>query len=455
MTGESAYRSLKGGDQGPLFADRRDAGRQLAKRLMPLRAQRPVILALPRGGVPVAHEIAVSLGAPLNVLAVRKLGAPENPEYGVGAVAEDGTVVINQQAVAGLGIRRGDLERIIAREAAELRRRVGRYRHGRPLIDLAGRTVIVVDDGVATGVTDAAALRAVRKRGPREVILAVPVCAPDAAEHLATEADEVVCLQAPAQLDGVGRWYGDFEQVSDEEVIALLGASNRPDQRARKLEVAITAGRAQLVGDLRLPPDPVGLVLFAHGSGSSRRSPRNIEVARRLEADGLGTLLFDLLTEEEARRRENVFDIPLLGERLVAATHWAMEEADLRTLPLGYFGASTGGAAALLAAAELPSEVAAVVVRGGRPDLAGTRLAAVRAPTLLIVGGRDTEVLALNRRAKARLGGPSQLAVVEGATHLFEEPGALELVAELASDWFATHLSMSARLAKASAGGGG
>lgn len=449
MTGASASGSLNGGDQGPLFADRHDAGRRLAKRLIPLRAQRPVILALPRGGVPVAHEIALSLRAPLSVVAVRKLGAPENPEYGLGAVAEDGTVVINQEAVAALGVGRGDLERIIAREVVELRRRVARYRGDRLLPDLGGRTVIVVDDGVATGVTDAAALRAVRKRGPREVILAVPVCSPDAAEHLATEADEVVCLHAPARFEGVGRWYGDFEQVSDEEVIALLDASNRRGQRTRTREVAIPAGGAQLTGDLRLPPDPVGLVLFAHGSGSSRKSPRNVEVARRLEADGLGTLLFDLLTEDEARRRENVFDIPLLGRRLVSATHWASEQTDLRTLPVGYFGASTGGAAALLAAAQLPSEVAAVVVRGGRPDLAGARLARVQAPTLLIVGGRDTEVLRLNRRAKLRLNGPAQIAVVEGATHLFEEPGALELVAELASDWFASHLAMSAQLAAA------
>ena len=213
--------------------------------------------------------------------------------------------------------------------------------------------------------------------------------------------------RAPAQLDGVGRWYRDFEQVSDEEVIALLGTSRRSGRRTTAREVTIHAGRVQLSGDLRLPPDPVGLVLFAHGSGSSRHSPRNVEVARRLQADGMGTLLFDLLTEEEARRRENVFDIPLLGERLVAATRWARMQADLQALALGYFGASTGGAAALLAAAELPSEAAAVVVRGGRPDLAGARLAEVRAPTLLIVGGRDTEVLALNRRAELRLGGPS------------------------------------------------
>ncbi len=453
MTNSNASRSPIGGDRRPLFADRHDAGRRLAKRLLPLRAQRPVILALPRGGVPVAHEIAVRLGAPLNVLAVRKLGAPQNPEYGLGAVAEDGTVVINREAVAALGVGRGDLERIISREVNELRRRVAHYRHGRPLVDLAERTVIVVDDGVATGVTDAAALRAVRKQGPREVILAVPVCAPDAAEHLLTEADEVVCLRTPEEFDGVGRWYGDFDQVSDEEVIALLGSSRRPGRSGLRREVTVPAGAVRLVGDLRLPADPAGLVLFAHGSGSSRRSPRNVQVARRLEADGLGTLLFDLLTEEEARRRENVFDIPLLGERLVAATRWATAQAELRRLPLGYFGASTGGAAALLAAAELPAEVAAVVVRGGRPDLAGERLGAVQAPTLLIVGGRDTEVLALNRRAKPRLGGPSQLAVVEGATHLFEEPGALELVAELASDWFASHLAMSARLAAGRGGG--
>ena len=206
-------------------------------------------------------------------------------------------------------------------------------------------------------------------------------------------------------------------------------------------EVRIDVAGVQLPGTLHLPVDAAGIVLFAHGSGSSRLSPRNVAVARHLNAGGVGTLLFDLLTPREADDRARVFDIDLLAARLAGATRWLQERVDLAPMPLGYFGASTGAAAALQAAAELPGEVAAVVSRGGRPDLAMDHLGAVTAPTLLIVGSRDRQVLELNERARQRLTCPSELAIVHGATHLFEEPGALEEVAELAREWFSRHLT--------------
>lgn len=181
-------------------------------------------------------------------------------------------------------------------------------------------------------------------------------------------------------------------------------------------------------------------MVFAHGSGSSSRSPRNRLVADRLGDAGLGTLLFDLLTHDEVADRANVFDVPLLAGRLRDATRWVRSEAAVAG-PVGCFGASTGAAAALWAAAEAESRIAAVVSRGGRPDLAAARLAAVTAPTLLIVGGADSQVLRWNREASARLGGPHDLAVVPGAGHLFEEPGALEEVSELATAWFGRHLA--------------
>lgn len=194
-----------------------------------------------------------------------------------------------------------------------------------------------------------------------------------------------------------------------------------------------------LEGDLGVPAGAGVLVLFAHGSGSSRLSPRNTQVAAALRAAGLATLLFDLLTPEEALDRANVFDIPLLAERLVMATDWAAEDVRTTALRPGYFGASTGAAAALVAAARTKREIAAVVSRGGRPDLAGAALPDVRAPTLLIVGGGDLTVLDLNRAALAELRCEKALEIVPGATHLFEEPGALEQVTELARDWFVAH----------------
>lgn len=204
------------------FANRRDAGQQLAALLLALADEQPVVIGLPRGGVPVAEEVAAALGAQLEVLAVRKIGAPGNPEYGIGAIAEGGARVFDRGAVAALGIDGDTLEGIVASEEAELRRRVELYRGNRPLTSLQGRTAIVVDDGVATGVTDTAALRAARSGGPQRLVLAVPVCAPDSAARLQAEADELVCLVEPRQLFGVGQWYADFAQVSDGEVLAAL-----------------------------------------------------------------------------------------------------------------------------------------------------------------------------------------------------------------------------------------
>jgi dienelactone hydrolase len=222
-----------------------------------------------------------------------------------------------------------------------------------------------------------------------------------------------------------------------------MATTAKPGSEDRLIRVAV--GSVTLEGNLCLQPTPAGVVLFAHGSGSSRHSPRNRYVARVLREAGLATLLIDLLTAEEeaaeARTRHLRFNIRLLADRLVGATHWLAEDPATANLPVGYFGASTGGGAALVAAAELPERVGAVVSRGGRPDLAGESLARVRAPTLLIVGGDDTFVLDLNRQALEQLATQEkELAVVEGATHLFEEPGALEEVAWLASEWFQRHL---------------
>ncbi|RME70068.1 MAG: hypothetical protein D6776_12190 [Planctomycetota bacterium] len=217
---------------------------------------------------------------------------------------------------------------------------------------------------------------------------------------------------------------------------AIAGASGRP--------VRVQAGAVELEGELAVPPGARGLVVFAHGSGSSRHSPRNRFVARHLQAVGLGTLLFDLLTPAEERvdlvTREFRFDIPLLARRLVGAVAWVGDQPELQGLALGCFGASTGAAAALIAAAAAPDRVAAVVSRGGRVDLAGEALERVEAPTLMIVGERDTIVLDLNRQAYARMHCEREIAIVPGASHLFEEPGALEQVADLAAAWFLRHL---------------
>jgi dienelactone hydrolase len=208
----------------------------------------------------------------------------------------------------------------------------------------------------------------------------------------------------------------------------------------------ITIGPHRLAGSLTIPDRPAGLVIFAHGSGSSRLSPRNVYVAERLVGRGLATLLFDLLTPAEGADRRNVFDILLLADRLAHAAAWARSDPRVAALPIGFFGASTGAAAAIVAAADLPGEIAAVVSRGGRPDLADTALASLRAPTLLIVGGADRDVLMLNEAARKSMRCTTELIIVPGATHLFEEPGALDQVIDHAGDWFETYLKKEGRV---------
>ncbi|KOU32636.1 phosphoribosyl transferase [Streptomyces sp. WM6373] len=423
------------------FTDRADAGEQLAEALRPLEGEHPVVLGLPRGGVPVAFPVARALGAPLDVIVVRKLGVPSHRELGFGAIGEGGVRVISEDIVRIGRVTREDLAAVEHAEEAELARQARRFRGDRPRVALGGRTVIVVDDGIATGATAAAACEVVRAQGAARVVLAVPVAPPDAVARLRGAADEVVCLSAPPAFRAVGEWYRDFSQTPDEEVVSLLAraASGPAPGRAapRAVAVEVDAGGLPLAGDLALPEGAGAVVMFAHGSGSSRRSPRNRAVAAELNRAGLGTLLFDLLTPAEEADRANVFDIEALAGRLTDATAWLRRRA---LLPIGYFGASTGAAAALWAAAAADADVGAVVSRGGRPDLAGARLADVRAPTLLVVGGDDTTVLDLNRRAQRELRCENRLEVVEGATHLFEEAGALEEVAALARAWFARHL---------------
>ena len=435
-----------------LFRDRGDAGRQLAKRLDSFCGRDVVVLGLPRGGVPVAFEVAQALQAPLDVLVVRKLGVPFQPELAFGAIGEDGVRVLNDTVVRDAHLDGDDMDTVERKQRIELRRRAERFRRGRDRISLTGRIALIVDDGIATGATAKAACQVARAHGASKVVLAVPIGPDDIVARFAGYADEVVCLETPAYFFAVGQGYRNFTQTSDDEVVALLDRARRnfadaaaidaaADPPLRDEEVWVLAGPVTVAGHLTIPENPRGIVVFAHGSGSSRHSPRNRYVAEVLNQAGLATLLFDLLTPAEERNRANVFDIEGLAGRLIDVSGWLASDPDTASLPVGYFGASTGAGAALVAATDPSVKVEAVVSRGGRPDLAGRYLAAVAAPTLLIVGGRDQVVLELNRRAQAAIPGQCELTVVPGATHLFEEPGTLEKVAELARDWFTDHLS--------------
>ena len=424
----------------PLFVDRTDAGRRLAARLATLKLDNPVVYALPRGGVPVAVEIGKALRAPVDLLLVRKIGAPGAPELALAAVidGDEAQIVVNEDVrrLTGGDARYLEQARRVALEEIERRRAV--YEKGRPHVSPAGRTAIVVDDGLATGATAKAALLALRRRGAARVVLAVPVAPIETLREMRRETDDVVCLEPAEHFRGVGAFYSDFRQLTDADVLAALREAETGASQVSKFAVRIPP--LELGGDLQVPARVKGVVLFAHGSGSSRHSPRNRAVADTLNKAGFATLLMDLLSDQEAADRRNVFDIDLLAERLVQAVEWLRLRPELAEAPLGLFGASTGAAAALKAAASLGDRVSAVVSRGGRPDLAGAdALGRVTAATLLIVGGADTQVIGLNREALAELRCRKALTLVPKAGHLFEEPGALDEVMRLATDWFGQH----------------
>lgn len=421
------------------FRDRVDAGRALANALRGYHDEPVVVLGLPRGGMPVAFEVARSMAAPLDVIVVRKLGVPFQPELAMGAIGENGVRVSNPVIIAQCHVNEVEFVNSSNVERTELERRLERFRDVRQFEPLHGKTAIVVDDGLATGATALAACKVARAHGAAKVVLAVPVGPETISDELKAEVDDYVCLFTPKEFIAIGQFYEDFTQVSEDEVVRLLRNSRAPAD----VDVVVAASARGLPGHLNVPEGAIGLVIFAHGSGSSRHSPRNRFVADILNRAGLATLLFDLLSPAEENDRKNVFDVELLSNRLAAATEWARGHHAVSQLPIGYFGASTGAAAALGAAARPGNDIGAIVSRGGRPDLAGSVLPNVTSPCLFIVGGRDKEVYELNKDAQSRLRCLSRLEVVPGASHLFEEPGTLRQAAQLARDWFTTHLAQA------------
>ena len=355
------------------FIDRDQAGTLLGDRLTQVPTTDPVVLALPRGGVPVGYRVAVALDAPLDIIVVRKLGVPFQPELAMGAIGEDGVQVMDPEMVAASGVGESEVQTVLDRERIELERQVAQYRQACPRIPLPGRTAIVVDDGIATGSTARAACLVARAHGATRVVVAAPVASRQAMGLLSQVADEVIALEQPEPFYAVGQWYLDFQQTSDREVLSLLAAApghrvpgltgaawsgpedppdpdDPPDPPAvpdRFREVEIDLGTERLPGTVTLPAEARGLVVFVHGSGSSRHSPRNRFVARALNQVGLATLLFDLLTPDEELDRANVFDVTLLGHRLEEVTRWVASVDEASGLSVGYFGASTGSAAAL------------------------------------------------------------------------------------------------------------
>jgi len=442
----------------PLYADRAEAGKAVATALEALgnvAGRRDlIVLGLPRGGIPVARVVADALGAPLESLVARKLGVPGLREVAFGAIAEGRRKVVEDSVWWYLGLPRRVVAPIVDRERTELRRRSCLYRAGAPLPALRGRTVVLVDDGLASGTTLRAAALAVRRHRPVRVIAAVPVASAMHCDDVRATVDALVTVATPDPFETVSAWYDDFTPVSDAQVLRLLGRSSAarpgmsdvgPDATDEQ-EITIPVGSdrvggpGRLTGDLGLPNGrPAGLVILAHGGGSSRNSYRNRYLAGRLRQGGWATMRVDLLLEHEQAEDDVTgdarFDIGRIAGRLRRATEWAARTRAPGAERLVLFGASTGAAAALVVAAARPDLVSGVASRGGRVDLAGPSLPAVRAPVLMIVGGADTDTLQRSRVSAPRLAGRTRLDVIRGAGHTFEEPGALGAVGEHVVHW--------------------
>jgi putative phosphoribosyl transferase len=443
--------------------DRQEGGRLLAKELGRFRSERPIVLGVARGGVPVALEVAKALHAPLDVMTVQKVGADECPEYTIAAVAEGGPPHVRLESLQLVGVTEVDAAERAERAAAELLQRARAYRGDAPAPNLAGRTVLLIDDGVATGATACAAAKAARRRGAARVILAAPVIAAAAELELRHELDEVVALDWPRPFLAVGIWYECFDRVSEQNVVDCLRLAGAPlPQReadrifgracqpaaalaAEALEIPCEGSSLGFIeSDLVRPAGAKGIVVFS--TGSIRESPRYRLISRALHQAGLATLRCDLLTPTE--RRDQATRLPVdpkvLPHRIAGVIRWISTHPTTRGMHRGLYGAGAGAEGALVSVAGDPELVEAVVVRAGQLDTVSTlTLASIRAPVLLVVGSRDENVLSVNRAALSHFA-IGDLAVVPGATDLFGEPGALEAVSRLAADWFKRWLERAA-----------
>ncbi|WP_174427749.1 phosphoribosyltransferase family protein [Cupriavidus basilensis] len=435
------------------FASREEAAAQLAEALSEYRGQRPLILAIPKGGVPIGRGLADALEGQLDVALVSKLIGPDNDVAAVGAVTENGWTYRVKNPVGGQPAPMHFAQERLAKLDL-LKQQCAIYTSQRARLDPHGRIVILVDDGLCTGATMMAAIHAVRRRQPAWLVCAVPVGTPQGLASVRASADEVVCLNADGPHHDVRRAYQCFPEVDDGTVRALLWRDIEPRNAeaigsktlATAVPVGIPCDGIRLYGVLDAPASPVGLVLMVHANGIDDHAVRNQYVARKLCARGLATLLVDLIGPREAMRAEKRRDIAMLAGRLrvvmQAVPGYVHARLRLPAVPLGCFATGSAAAAALTVAAEEGTDLRALVLAAGRVDLADANtLGSVTIPTLLVVGAGDPEGIRRNDLVFGRLRCPRQLRLVAGEGRIFEEPAAIEELAMLTGSWFSQLLA--------------
>ncbi|MBX3019887.1 MAG: hypothetical protein KF767_18515 [Bdellovibrionaceae bacterium] len=418
------------------FQNRTVAAQQLADQLEDLRELKPVVLGIPRGAMPMAKIIADRLEADLDLVLVKKIGHPQHPEFALGSVTENGDVILGSGALQN-GMIEEDLAEQAAKIATRLREMRAHYTNGRPAVPLRGRDVIVVDDGIATGATMLAAIEFLRRAQVRQIVVATPVASPQAVQRLEDEGVEVRALLTPEEFGAVSYYYDNFAQVSDAEVGGFFRVSPR--------EIEVFEDGVKLNATLGLPMKPRGLVVFAHGSGHGRQSPKNQYIAEAFNRQGFATLLVDLMTPEEADDDLNRFEIGLLAHRLRACLAWARKDPRLADIPLALYGTHTGTAAALMVAAQPGHRIDALVSRSGRPDLVTEVLPQLRVPVLFLVGAKDRAVLHLHEESFIQMHGERQLHPIPEAGAFIDTDLQMEEIVRESLRWVERHLLSPAR----------
>lgn len=430
-----------------MFRDRHHAATLLIEKLdnYPLDKVNTVVVALPRGGVPIAGMIAKKFDLPLEIVSVKKIGYPVNPELALGAITEAGDTVINEDIRRASNLREDEIEEICEKYLLLAKAKAKKIRGEYNLVNLNNKDILLVDDGIATGASIEAAIKFLKNNRVNNILIATPVASKESLARITHQVDKIITIDTPSPFLSVGRWFECFEQVEDDEVekIVLHFKKGQSDDKYLHIDVTVNCNGNCHDGSLVKVANEKAWVVFAHGSGSSHLSPRNNLLASKLNAKGFSTLLFDLLTPIEDREDKNRFNITLLSERLVQALKWLMQSDHYNpATPIGLFGASTGAAAALVVASKFQDQlpIFSIVSRGGRPDLVGVNeLNDVMLPVLLIVGAKDYSVIELNEIAHNQIY-KSKIQLIANATHLFDEPGTLEKVAELTTNWFQQQL---------------